>query len=104
MKENPKKSPRKSAPRKRNSRKIPAKAAPVDPIAVLESIAGNKRLKPTPRVQAARELVKIRMATLVAQKPASPSSPEARAAEKTDRLAEELNKRALAMMNPKGSA
>jgi hypothetical protein len=79
-------------------------AKAVDPVEVLEEIAGNKRLRPTPRVQAARELVKIRLATLGVRKSATPTAPETVAAEKGDRLAEELNKRALAMMSPKGRA
>lgn len=104
MKGNPKKSPRKSPPRKRNSRKIPAKAAAVDPVEILEQIASNKRLKPTPRVAAARELVRLRLALLGARKPASPPSPEPAPAKTTDRIADELNRRALELMSPKGRA
>ena len=105
MKGNPKKSPRKSATRERAQRKRPAKVAKVvDPVAILESIAGNRRLKPTPRVAAAKELVRLRLALLGSKKPASAPAPETVAAQKGDRLAEELNKRALAMMSPKGRA
>ncbi|MGD9541792.1 hypothetical protein [Methylocystis sp.] len=77
---------------------------PVDPIAILESIARNPRLKPTPRVQAAKELLRFCLSLAAAPAPAEAKAPEARKAEKTDRLAEELNRRALSMMNTRGTA
>ncbi|MCC3243760.1 hypothetical protein LG047_00215 [Methylocystis sp. WRRC1] len=77
-----------------------AATAPVDPIEVLEQIAGNRRLKPTPRVQAARELLKYRQA-LNAK---AANSPEAKKDSATERLARDLNAKALQLLSAKGTA
>lgn len=86
---------------------VPKRAAqkPVDPIEVLEQIAGNRRLKPTPRVAAARELLKFKLALLAAKNPpAQPKTEDEKKTRKSNRLAEQLNLMALQSMNAKGSA
>ncbi|MGJ0509955.1 MAG: hypothetical protein ACR652_23075 [Methylocystis sp.] len=73
---------------------------PLDPVAILEAIARNPRLKPTPRVAAARELLRYRT-TLAAQ---AANSPEAKKDAMPERIVRDLNAKALALLTTKGSA
>jgi hypothetical protein len=92
---------RRSAPRDQARTSKQVTPTHVDPVAILEQIAGNKQLKPTPRVQACKELIRLRM-LLGRPDPAPPA--EAKKAEKLDRLDAEINRRALALMGEKGTA
>ncbi|CAJ0885294.1 hypothetical protein AMST5_03602 [freshwater sediment metagenome] len=92
---------RRSPPRDPSRTSKQAAPTPVDPVAILEQIAGDKSLKPTPRVAACRELVRIRMALGAVQ---PPKTAEEKKTERCDRLGEEINARALRLMQPSGKA
>ncbi|WP_363348847.1 hypothetical protein [Methylocystis echinoides] len=95
---------RKRRPPACNPARTSAQAArtSVDPVGILEEIAGNKRLKPTPRVAAARELLRYRLA-LAAIK-AAPKVEERGSNKDIDRLTDDINRRALELLNARGNA